>query len=224
MSLLSPVSLEQTIPEVGRDGVAPQVTPGLSVTSRDAYVPIPAQRFHENCQSVFFLISQGQQTPPFHPSVGGRQPFLGLYAWIHQIKPLGPLQTGVFSWGNHRGRQLLQGQHGVCFLHFPNRSPSAASLMLVCPSPWGDSHNFISRSRDKVPGLHITASLHGRKFSMGTTDKTHKDRQGHCSLGLRLRVLGGIKDSVHFDSQPTPFYGATLIFKGLLLLCRTEGQ
>lgn len=40
---------------------------------------------------------------------------------------------------------------------------------------------------------------------MGTTGKTHKERQGHCSLQLCLRVLGSSEDSMHFDSQTTVF-------------------
>lgn len=40
---------------------------------------------------------------------------------------------------------------------------------------------------------------------MGIRDETHKERQGHCSLGLCLRAPGSGKDSMHFDSQTTIF-------------------
>ena len=110
-------------------------------------------------------------------------------------------KEGFSAKEHYRGRQLLQGRYSVCFFHFPNLVP--ASLMLACLSPWRDSHNFISRNRDGVPDPHITASLHGRKFSMGTMNKPHKGRRDHCSLGLCLRVLGSSNNSMHFDSQLT---------------------
>jgi hypothetical protein len=134
----------------------------------------------------------------------GENQFLDLYSWILSEKALGSsLKRGFQLRNTTEGDSCYRDGTVSAFSTFQIWSPLAASLMLACLSPWRDSHNFISRNRDGVPDPHITASLHGRKFSMGTMNKPHKGRRDHCSLGLCLRVLGSSNNSMHFDSQLT---------------------
>lgn len=145
---------------------------------------------------VLFLFHRDRKPFPFIQNVGERQ------SSLDQCLPI--LSDQALGLSRDRGRQLGKTKEGgsccrnssVCFLHFQNLVPLAVSLMLVCLSPWGYSHNFISRNRDGV---------HGRKFSMDTMDKTHKERHSHCSPGLHLRVLGSSKDSMHFVAKPLYF-------------------
>lgn len=152
--------------------------------------------------------STGNSKPlPSIPNVGGRES-------VFRSVFMDPVRESSWAISKHKGFQLENTTEGdsccrdgtvSALSTFQIWSPLAASLMLACLSPWRDSHNFISRNRDGVPGPHITVSLHVRKFSMGTMNKTHKGRQGHCSLGLCLGVLGSSNDSMRFDSQPTLF-------------------